>query len=104
MTDAKHFPSIPPKQSRSQWPEVQQSPITRSRSPKEILAITLPDIGFVRLKTVLRVFPVSRSSWWEGVRTHKYPPPVKLGPRTSAWKVEDIRALIAEAEAGVQSR
>jgi predicted DNA-binding transcriptional regulator AlpA len=38
--------------------------------------------------------PVGRSTWWAGVKSGRFPKPVKLGPRTTAWKVEDIRALI----------
>lgn len=60
-------------------------------------AQTLPDTGFVRLPAVLGVIPVSRSTWWNGCKSGKYPKPVKLGPRTTAWRVEDIRALIAAA-------
>lgn len=55
---------------------------------------TLPQTGFVRLPTVLRFFPVSRSSWWAGVRCGKYPQSVKLGPRTTAWRAEDLCRLI----------
>ena len=55
---------------------------------------TLPETGFVRQPTVLRFIPVSASAWWEGVRKGLYPQPVKLGPRTTAWRAEDIRALI----------
>lgn len=40
------------------------------------------------------VVPFSRSTWWKGVRAGRYPAPVKLGPNITAWKVEDIRALI----------
>ena len=54
----------------------------------------LPEIGYVRLPGVLAVFPVGKSTWWEGVRTGRFPKPVKLGPRTTAWRVEDIRALV----------
>ncbi len=56
----------------------------------------LPEVGFVRLNQILTVFPVSRSAWWEGVKSGKYPPSVKLGPRTTAWRVEDIRTLIKQ--------
>jgi len=55
---------------------------------------TLPDTGYVRLPTVLRLIPVARSTWWQGVKIGRYPQPVKLGPRITAWRVEDIRALI----------
>lgn len=54
----------------------------------------LPNTGFVRLPVILSVFPVSRSAWWAGIKSGKYPKPVKLSARTSAWRVEDIRALI----------
>jgi len=56
----------------------------------------LPEIGFVRLPTVLRVYPISRSSWWAGVKAGKYPPGHKLSERVTAWRVEDIRALLQD--------
>jgi prophage regulatory protein len=39
--------------------------------------------------------PVSLSTWWDGVKTGRFPQPVKPGPRITAWRVEDIRELIA---------
>lgn len=54
----------------------------------------LPTEGYVRLPQILNVFPISKSSWWEGVKSGKYPKQVKLGPKISAWKVEDIRKLL----------
>lgn len=56
----------------------------------------LPEVGFVRLPQVLKVLPVGRTTWWEGVRTGRYPAPVKLGKNTTAWRVQDIRALIEQ--------
>lgn len=55
----------------------------------------LPPEGFVRLPVVVRVMGIGKTTWWAGVREGRFPKPVKLGPRTSAWRVEDIRALIA---------
>jgi predicted DNA-binding transcriptional regulator AlpA len=60
---------------------------------------TLPNTGFVRLSAVLGPrgpIPVSKSSWWQGIRDGRYPAPVKLGPRTTAWRVDDIRKLIED--------
>ena len=57
-------------------------------------AIALPAVGYVRLPQILEIFPISKSAWWEGCRGGIFPKPVKLGPRTSAWRVEDIRALM----------
>lgn len=56
--------------------------------------ITLPETGFLRLPQVLALFPVSRSSFWAGVKNGKYPKPIKLSKRCTAWKAEDIRQLI----------
>lgn len=67
----------------------------------------LPETGFLRLKQIIGdpqadppippIYPVGKSSWWQGVKTGRYPAPLKLGPRMTAWRVEDIRRLIAEA-------
>jgi predicted DNA-binding transcriptional regulator AlpA len=59
----------------------------------------LPEVGFVRLPDVLNVYPVSKSHWWTGVKEGRYPKPVKLGPKITAWRVEDIRALIEQPNA-----
>ncbi len=61
--------------------------------------ISLPEIGFVRLTQFVgkgKPIPVSTSTWWDWVKTGKAPQPVKLGPNTTAWKVQDIRDLISE--------
>jgi predicted DNA-binding transcriptional regulator AlpA len=76
----------------------------------------LPETGYVRLWQIIgapgdpgakppkppipAVIPVSKSTWWEGVRTGRYPQPVRtLGRRITCWKVEEIRALIQQASA-----
>lgn len=53
-----------------------------------------PEEGFVRLPQILTIIPVSASTWWRGVKAGRYPSPVRLTERTTAWRVEDIRALI----------
>jgi prophage regulatory protein len=65
----------------------------------------LPESGFLRQPQIIgdkkhgipAVIPVSKSTWWAGIKSGRYPAPVKLGPRTTAWRVEDIRALIQSA-------
>ncbi|TIH19824.1 AlpA family transcriptional regulator [Maridesulfovibrio sp.] len=56
----------------------------------------LPNTGFVRLVDVLKVIPVSKTTWWKGIQTGRFPKPVKLTERTTAWRVCDIRRLIDE--------
>jgi predicted DNA-binding transcriptional regulator AlpA len=62
----------------------------------------LPETGYLRLKQILGdpaqnvppIIPISRSAWWSGIKTGRYPKGVHLGPRTTAWKISDIRELI----------
>lgn len=50
----------------------------------------------LRLKDVLRRYPVCRSNWYDGVRTGIYPAPVRLGKRTVAWRQREIEKAIQE--------
>lgn len=72
----------------------------------------LPETGYLRLSQIIgrpakgsgpsipAIIPVSRSTWWAGVKAGRYPQPIRtLGPRITAWRVEDIRALIADGRA-----
>ncbi|MGZ8245299.1 helix-turn-helix transcriptional regulator [Methylomagnum sp.] len=69
----------------------------------------LPETGLIRLRQIIgnpkasppipAIIPVSRTSWLEGVKSGKYPKPVRLGPRTVAWNAEDIRALLDRLKA-----
>jgi prophage regulatory protein len=71
----------------------------------------LPKTGFIRLAQIVgqksdpskykrkraeipALIPISRTTFLNGVKSGKYPKPVKLGERTTAWRVEDIRNLI----------
>ena len=70
----------------------------------------LPHTGFVRLNQILGdpkatppippIIPVSRTTWWEGVRSGRYPRPVRVSARSVAWDVVAIRALVEELNAG----
>jgi prophage regulatory protein len=57
----------------------------------------LPKVGFVRLPSILAPrgpIPVGKSIWWAGVKSGRFPKPIKLGPRITAWRAEDIWLLI----------
>jgi len=56
--------------------------------------VSIPATGFLRLSQVLNFVPISKSAWWAGCKTGRFPKPVKLGPRTTAWRAEDIAALV----------
>lgn len=75
------------------------APITESKFPTK--KFCLPETGFLRIKDIIAPYgpiPVGKSTWWRGVKLKRYPQPVKLGPRITAWRVEDIRALIERPE------
>ncbi|MEM9222193.1 MAG: AlpA family phage regulatory protein [Pseudomonadota bacterium] len=57
----------------------------------------LPPCGFVRLSQIIGPdgpIPVGRSTWWAGVKEGRFPQPLKLGPKTTVWRVSDINELI----------
>lgn len=53
--------------------------------------------GFYRLTEVLRLIPVKKSTWYEGIKKGRFPAPIKMGV-VSLWKVEDIERLMEEIE------
>jgi prophage regulatory protein len=57
--------------------------------------INQSEISFLRLPEVLERITVSKSTWWAGIKSGKYPKPVKLSTRTTAWLKSDIDALCA---------
>ncbi len=69
--------------------------------------VQLPETGFLRLDSIIGnprkgvqgFFPVSRSAWYLGVQRGVYPQPVRLGPRTTGYRAEDVRALIESTRA-----
>ena len=67
----------------------------------------LPQTGYLRLPQIIgdfnaeppipAIIPVSKSTWWAGVKSGRFPKSVKLSPRITAWRVEDIQNLIETA-------
>jgi predicted DNA-binding transcriptional regulator AlpA len=79
-------------------------PITQSKAPTT--KFCLPETGFIRLKNIVAPngpIPVSKSTWWAGVKSKRFPQPIKLGPKITAWRVEEIRALIEQLERRLDS-
>ena len=64
--------------------------------------IYLPETGFLRLNQIVGnpktntppIIPVSKATWWAGVKEGRFPKSIKLGPHTTVWRIEDIRRLI----------
>jgi prophage regulatory protein len=64
---------------------------------KATLPDRIPHEGYVRLPLILHFLPISRTAWMNGVRSGRYPSPVKLG-RCNLWRAQDIHAVIAAIE------
>lgn len=66
---------------------------------------TIPETGFLRVSQIVgnskrgipAIIPISRTSWWKGVKSGRFPKPIQLGPKTVVWRIEDIRKLIEQA-------
>lgn len=67
----------------------------------------IPETGFLRLPQIIgdpkadppipAIVPVGKSTWWNGVKSGRFPKPIKLGPRTTVWRVEDVMTLVTNA-------
>jgi len=54
----------------------------------------------LRLKQVLGIIPVSKSSWWSGIKVGKYPAGRKLGAKTTVWLESEIQSLVEKLASG----
>jgi len=63
----------------------------------------LPDAGFARLPAVSHAAGIGSSTVWLWVRKGKFPSPLKIGPRVTAWRVEDVRQWMADPAAWASS-
>ena len=58
---------------------------------------------YLRLKQIVAphgLLPISASTWWQGVKEGRYPQPVKLSKRVTAWNGEDIADFLERLQAG----
>jgi len=72
-------------------PSLLMSPPVEQKSPASAPCL-------YRLKQVLARIPVSKSSWFEGIKSGRYPRGLQLGPRTTVWRSDDIDRLIQSLE------
>jgi predicted DNA-binding transcriptional regulator AlpA len=60
---------------------------------RTVMVMDINEHSLLRLPHVLALIPISRSAWWAGCKSGRFPKPVKIGPRTSAWRGADIIAV-----------
>jgi len=64
--------------------------INQNQSADESRLLRLSQILGDPSKGLQAVVPISRSAWWDGVKSGRFPSPVKIGPRAVAWRERDI--------------
>jgi len=69
------------------------------KTPALPLPESLTEDILLRLPEVLQVVRIPKSSWWRGIKEGRFPKPIKLGPRTSAWRSSSIKSLIDRLDA-----
>lgn len=57
----------------------------------------LSNLELLRLKDVLKIIPVGKSTIWSWVKNGKFPKPFKISERTTVWKIEDIKSFRQES-------
>jgi len=72
------------------------NPSKTKKQRRTFIAHPLPEKGLVRLPSILAVYPVSRTGIYDRIKAGKFPAPVKIGPRSIAWRVEEVREVLAK--------
>lgn len=72
--------------------------------------MNLHETGFLRIQQILgnknsdppipAIIPLSKSTWWKGVAEGRFPKPIKLSKRCTAWRTSDIRNLLEDIALG----
>jgi predicted DNA-binding transcriptional regulator AlpA len=74
--------------------------MTTHQSLSDSALLALPQIVGDRKRGIPALVPISRSSWWSGVKEGKYPKPVRISSRRVAWRSSDIAALLERIASG----
>jgi prophage regulatory protein len=91
-------PAASPRTAFAAYPKTDVA----ATSPETAFVAAFPKTGFVRLASILAPrgpIPVSKSTWWAGVKSGHFPKPTKLGDRITVWRAEDIRKLFEQVVA-----
>jgi predicted DNA-binding transcriptional regulator AlpA len=72
--------------------------------PKEkVKLVNLPSTGLLRINQILQFVPISRSCWWSGVKAGRFPQPIKLSIRVTAWRAADIQEIVTGHPADISA-
>lgn len=82
-------------------PATNLASLPKSRNKTTYIPTPLPDEGFVRLPSVLSVLSVlgiSKTSFYAGIKSGKFPKGKLLSERCRVWPVSEVRDLLSQIE------
>lgn len=62
----------------------------------QALQVQMPQAGYIRQAGLLEVLPISPATLWRWVSKDAFPRPVKLSPRVTAWRFNEVRRWLLE--------
>lgn len=67
-----------------------------------VQTISATEERLLRVKQICpHLIPVSRSTWWDGIRRGIYPKGIKLSEKVTVWRFSDIQKLmVTPADSG----
>jgi predicted DNA-binding transcriptional regulator AlpA len=71
-------------------PETPLTPIEKLQA----LQKQMPRTGYIRQAGLLEVLPISPATLWRWVNKDAFPRPVKLSPRVTAWRFNEVRSWL----------
>jgi len=63
-------------------------------------AVEYEDDQLIPLNDVLQLLKISKSNWWAGVKSARYPAPIRLSAKTVRWSKRKILQIVNQKEAG----
>lgn len=70
-----------------------------AKNHKELIIGRLPETGFIRKSQLIPwILPVGNTTLWRMCKDGRFPAPIQLSTRLTVWRVEDVRAWLAEAK------
>lgn len=66
--------------------------VTKNTAPQ--LPLEVPHL--LRERQVLQFVPISRGELWLRVKDGRFPQPIKMSPKISVWRSNDILALLRD--------
>ena len=71
---------------------------TINTAPKTERIISQPFDPLIRLPQVLQILPIGKSSFWKMIAEGRAPKGLKIGAKTTCWKLSSIQKLVDDLD------